>query len=110
MILKKISAAGASGLAMRKRRRAACGPGRSPRPSSAWRYIATASDMRSQGLVPPNGFNCRGSLEPVTFDEAKRMGFIRKDETLDRAALARYNAARQRIIDRGDYPDPGFKR
>jgi len=66
--------------------------------------------MRSQGLVPPNGFNCRGSLEPVTFDEAKRMGFIRKDETLDRAALARYNATRQRIIDRGDYPDPGFKR
>jgi len=87
--------------------------GKSKNPGSHWQmdgYIATAADMRSQGLVPPNGFNCRGSLEPVTFDEAKSMGFIRKDETLDRAALARYNATRQRIIDRGDYPDPGFKR
>lgn len=87
--------------------------GKSKNPGSHWQmdgYIATAADMRSQGLVPPNGFNCRGSLEPVTFDEAKDMGFIRKDETLDRAALARYNATRQRIIDRGDYPDPGFKR
>jgi len=87
--------------------------GKSKNPGAHWQmdgYIATAADMRSQGLVPPNGFNCRGSLEPVTFDEAKRMGFIRKDESLDRAALARYNAARQRIIDRGDYPDPGFKR
>jgi hypothetical protein len=87
--------------------------GKSKNPGAHWQmdgYIATAADMRSQGLVPPNGFNCRGSLEPVTFDEAKDMGFIRKDETLDRAALARYNATRQRIIDRGDYPDPGFKR
>lgn len=87
--------------------------GKSKNPGSHWQmdgYIATAADMRSQGLVPPNGFNCRGSLEPVTFDEAKSMGFIRKDETLDRVALARYNATRQRIIDRGDYPDPGFKR
>ena len=87
--------------------------GKAKNPGSHWQmdgYIATAADMRSQGLVPPNGFNCRGSLEPVTFDKAKRMGFIREDETLDRAALARYNAARQQIIDRGDYPDPGFKR
>lgn len=82
-------------------------------PGSHWQmdgYIATAADFKRQGLVPPNGFNCRGSLEPVTFDEARQMGFVRKDETLDRAALGRYNAARQRIIDRGEYPDPGFKR
>jgi hypothetical protein len=87
--------------------------GQSRNPGSHWQmdgYIATAADFKRQGLVPPNGFNCRGALTPVTFDEAREMGFVREDETLDRKALARYNAARQRIIDRGEYPDPGFKR
>ena len=87
--------------------------GDSRNPGSHWQmdgYIATAADFKRQGLVPPNGFNCRGALTPVTFDEAREMGFVRKDETLDRAALARYNAKRQQIIDRGLYPDPGFKR
>jgi hypothetical protein len=89
------------------------GKGKSRNPGSHWQmdgYIATAADFKRQGLVPPNGFNCRGALIPVTFDEARSMGLVRKDESLDRAALARYNAARQRIIDRGLYPDPGFKR
>lgn len=87
--------------------------GDSRNPGSHWQmdgYIATAADFKRQGLVPPNGFNCRGALTPVTVDEAREMGFVRKDETLDRAALARYNAKRQQIIDRGLYPDPGFKR
>jgi hypothetical protein len=38
------------------------------------------------------------------------MGFVKRDGTLDPQALARYNARRQSIIDRGEYPDPGFKR
>lgn len=87
--------------------------GKSRNPGSHWQmdgYIATAADFKRQGLVPPNGFNCRGALMPVTFDEARAMRLVSKDGSLDRAALARYNAARQRIIDRGDYPDPGFKR
>lgn len=87
--------------------------GASRNPGRHWQmdgYIETAARFRELGLVPPNGFNCRGSLEPVTFDEAREMGFVRADESLDRKALARYNAARQRIIDRGEYPDPGFKR
>lgn len=73
-------------------------------------YIATAAEFKMQGLVPPNGFNCRGSLVPVTRDEAEDMGLISRDGSLDRQALARYNAQRQQIIDRGLYPDPGFKR
>lgn len=87
--------------------------GKSQNPGSHWQmdgYIATAEDFRRQGLVPPNGFNCRGSLEPVTFDEAEGMGLVKRNGTLDQRALARYNARRQSIIDRGEYPDPGFKR
>lgn len=87
--------------------------GKSKNPGNHWQmdgYIATAADFKRQGLIPPNGFNCRGSLMPVTFDEARSMGFVRADESLDRQALARYNARRQEIIDRGLYPDPGFKR
>ena len=89
------------------------GKGKARNPGSHWQmdgYIATAEDFRRQGIVPPNGFNCRGSLEPVTFDEARDMGFVKRDGSLDRRALVRYNAARQRIIDRGEYPDQGFKR
>ena len=89
------------------------GKGQSRNPGSHWQmdgYIATAADFKRQGLVPPNGFNCRGSLMPVTRDEAEDMGLIRRDGSLDRRALARYNAQRQQIIDRGLYPDPGFKR
>lgn len=87
--------------------------GQSRNPGSHWQmdgYIATAEDFRRQGLVPPNGFNCRGSLVPVTYDEAVSMRLVKRDGSLDRAALARYNATRQQIIDRGDYPDEGFKR
>ena len=87
--------------------------GQSRNPGSHWQmdgYIATAEDFREQGLVPPNGFNCRGSLEPVTRDEATAMGLVKRDGSLDRNALRRYNARRQQIIDRGEYPDPGFKR
>ncbi len=86
---------------------------KSRNPGSHWQmngYIATPADFRRQGIVPPNGFNCRGSLRPVSYDEAESMGLRTKAGTLDYAALARYNAARQRIIDRGEYPDPGFKR
>jgi len=81
-------------------------------PGSHWQmdgYIATAEDFRRQGLIPPNGFNCRGSVTPVTYDEAVSMRLVKRDGSLDRAALARYNARRQQIIDRGEYPDPGFK-
>jgi hypothetical protein len=89
------------------------GKSESRNPGYHWQmdgYVGTAEDFRKQGLVPPNGFNCRGSLEPVTYDEAVDMGLVRKDGSLDRKALSRYNARRQQIIDRGLYPDPGFKR
>lgn len=89
------------------------GKGESKNPGHHWEmdgYIATAADFKRQGLVPPNGFNCRGSLMPVSRDEAQSMGLLSRAGTVDRAALARYNARRQEIIDRGLYPDPGFKR
>jgi hypothetical protein len=87
--------------------------GQSANPGKHWQmdgYIETAERIRQQGLTPPNGYNCRGGLLAVTFEEAESKGFVKKDGTLDRGALDRYNAARQRIIDRGEYPDPGFKR
>ena len=72
-------------------------------------YIETAQRFKEQNLVPPNGFNCRGSLEPFTHDDAGELGLLDKDENIDREKLNRYNSKRQQVIDRGLYPDAGFK-
>ena len=72
-------------------------------------YIDTADGFRSSGLTPPNGYNCRGSLVPVTHDEAVEQGWVSQNGSLNRAAITRHNHRMQEIIDRGDYPDKGFK-
>jgi hypothetical protein len=89
------------------------GKGQSRNPGSHWQmdgYIATAEDFRRQGSCRRTASTAVAQLEPVTVDEARDMGFVKRDGSLDRRALVRYNAARQRIIDRGEYPDQGFKR
>lgn len=73
-------------------------------------YIETPERMKSQNLIPPNGFNCRGAVVAVTVDEAIRLKIADKNGNIDQTALNRYNSQRQKLIDKGLYPDPGFKR
>jgi hypothetical protein len=73
-------------------------------------YIETAERFKEQNLIPPNGFNCRGAIVSVTMDEAIRLKLASKDGILNKAALRKYNQQKQRLIEQGYYPDPGFKR
>jgi len=43
-------------------------------------------------------------------DEAIRLKLASKDGILNKAALRKYNQQKQRLIEQGYYPDPGFKR
>lgn len=71
-------------------------------------YMATMEDIVRQNIVPPCGHNCRAQLVPVSWTRAERLGLV-SDGTIDWAALRAYNAERQGYIDRGQYPDPGFR-
>lgn len=71
-------------------------------------YINTMAYFEDKGIVPPNGHQCRGSIRAVTLSEGRRLGIINDDNTIDTAALARYNGPRQKMIDSGVYPDRGF--
>jgi hypothetical protein len=87
--------------------------GKSSNPGFHWQmdgYIETPERMKAQNLIPPNGFNCRGSIRAVSRYEAMQLKIADKDGNVDRKALDRYNLQRQKLIDKGLYPDPGFKR
>jgi hypothetical protein len=71
-------------------------------------YIATMEDIVRQDCVPPCGHNCRAQLVPVPWSRAERLGLV-SGGTVDWSALRDYNAARQTYIDKGLYPDPGFR-
>lgn len=73
-------------------------------------YIATIEAMRSQGLIPPNGYRCRGSIRGVSLAELEELGIWSEDGGMDLDALRAYNGPRQRLIDEGLYPDPGFRK
>jgi len=72
-------------------------------------YVGTLADIERSGLRPPNGYNCRAGLRPLGREEAASRGLLRPDGSVDPAAVRRSNGDRQRIIDSGLYPDPGFK-
>jgi len=72
-------------------------------------YVGTLQDIERQGLRPPNGYNCRAGLRPIGIEEAAAMGLLRSSGAVDPAAVRRFNGDRQRYIDAGLYPDPGFK-
>jgi len=59
-------------------------------------------------ITPPNGYQCRATLYPVTWLTAERMGLARGGVLLQEA-LDRRNAAKWEIIRSGQYPDPSFK-
>ena len=72
-------------------------------------YVNTMAELVRQNCVPPCGRNCRASLHPVTYAEAERMRLVRADGTIDFEELRDYNGNRQQYIDRGLYPDPGYR-
>lgn len=72
-------------------------------------YINTIDEIIRQNCVPPCGRNCRASLVPVTERRAQGLGLIDSVGRINYAALRNYNQARQAYIDRGLYPDPGFR-
>ena len=61
-----------------------------------------------QKITPPNGYQCRATLSPMTWLTAERTGLARAGELLQ-SAIDRRNAGKWKIIDAGEYPDPGFK-
>ena len=84
-----------------------------PNPGYHWQmdgYINTVDEIRRLDLVPPNGYNCRGALRAVLPSEARRLGLFDDEGQIDHQALRRYNGDRQRIVDAGLYPDPGFRK
>lgn len=71
-------------------------------------YINTMEEIDRQGLRPPNGHNCRATLRPVSIARARRLGLVDEEGVPIPAAIDRHNGDRQRLIDRGEYPDEGF--
>ncbi len=59
-------------------------------------------------IWPPNGYNCRATITPITWPTAERTGFA-KDHKIIRGALAAHNGRRVWFIEQGLYPDPRFK-
>lgn len=72
-------------------------------------YVNTIEEIVRQDLVPPCGWNCRAALVPVTFTRAERLGLTDENGNPLPDRIAEYNSTRQPYIDRGLYPDPGFR-
>lgn len=58
-------------------------------------------------ITPPCGFQCRGTVSPISWATAERMGLARAGQLIQ-SALDRRNAAKWAIIEAKQYPDPGF--
>lgn len=71
-------------------------------------YVGTMDEFRQRGIVGPCGYSCRGGIRGVSRAEAARHGWVDDEGRLDTEAIARHNGARTAILDRGDFPDPGF--
>lgn len=72
-------------------------------------YINTIDYIEAKGLKPPCGHMCRGSMRGVTNYEAMKLGIVDENGAVIPEKLNEYNGERQRIIDRGDYPDHGWR-
>lgn len=74
-------------------------------------FSAAATDPVWRIITPPNGYNCRASITPVSIDEAQRKGWmttIGGVEVVDSSKLRRIFARQWGYIERGRYPDPGW--
>lgn len=71
-------------------------------------FVATVEQIDAMGIPAPLGFNCRCAWSPMSLATAVRRGFCDEDGTVDYEAIRRHNGARQRLVDTGQVPDPGF--
>lgn len=71
-------------------------------------YVATVEQIDAQGIPTPGGFNCRCAWKPVSLGTAVSRGWCDEDGNPNYAAIKTHNGSRQRLIDSGQYPDPGF--
>lgn len=71
-------------------------------------YLAAPRDPVWSIITPPNGYNCRASTTAITWDTAERMGLLSGKRTLNHSRIRSKNGIRQKLIDSGVYPDPGF--
>ncbi len=60
-------------------------------------------------ITPPAGFFCRGTVGPIGWLTAEKMGLAREGKLIQ-SALDKYNGGRWELIRSGKYPDPGFKK
>ena len=73
-------------------------------------YVTTPAEIDRLRLRPPNGYNCRGTLSEITWDEAEDEGLLDVNGKPDMIAIRRYNTPEQQaLIASGQYPDEGFK-
>lgn len=71
-------------------------------------YVNTLAEFERQGIVPPNGHQCRASMRPITMTEAGRLGLLAESGGLNHTAIRERNGNRQKLIDDGEYPDKGW--
>lgn len=71
-------------------------------------FIATTEQIDAMGIPTPLGFNCRCVWAPVSLATAVSRGWCDEDGKVDYEALKQENGKRQRLIDNGLVPDPGF--
>lgn len=88
--------------------------GRDPDGGFHWQmdgFVAYSDDPIWRRIWPPNGWNCRATVTGLTVEQAASKGYVAADGSIDAEHRRRVEAAgrRQRaIVERGDYPDPGF--
>jgi SPP1 gp7 family putative phage head morphogenesis protein len=71
-------------------------------------YVATVEQIDNQGIPAPLGFNCRCSWAPVSLFTAVSNGWATEDGRPNYDGIRKHNGQRQRLIDSGAVPDPGF--
>ncbi len=71
-------------------------------------YIATVDQIDAMGIPAPLGFNCRCAWIPISVNKAVNEGLCDEDGNPDYEEIKRRNGSRQRLIDTGQIPDPGF--
>ena len=71
-------------------------------------YVATVEQIDALGIPAPLGFNCRCSWSPVSIATAVAKGWCDEDGKPIESAIRAHNGARQRLVDGGQIPDPGF--
>lgn len=71
-------------------------------------FMAPVSDPIWTIIWPPNGFNCRANVSPITWATAQRMG-LATEGRLRLDVLEQRTGAQRAFVESGQYPDEGFR-